>query len=70
MYINVEIPRASNAESLNKITSALNTEPFLHESMSCGYNTINVSYQCSKNDYIKIKNHWKSIIPHCLVVAI
>lgn len=69
MYINIEI-RTASADMLRRISEASETEPIIHQSVSCGYNSVNVVYSCSKNEISKIKNHWKSRIPECLIVTI
>lgn len=69
MYINVEIPKVSNSKTINDIAQALNSEPVQHNGINCGYNTISVSYNCSKNDQQIIKNHWKANVPGCIVVS-
>lgn len=68
MFINIEI-KTSSAETIQQIANATSTEPIQHQTLNCGYNNVSIGYQCSKNDYAKIKKHWKDHIPDCIVVA-
>ena len=69
MYINIEIPNVKNLEDLVNITEAIKFEPIKHEILNCGYNTINITYKCSKTDVSRLKKHWKSSVDKCFIVT-
>ena len=69
MYINIEV-RTDSADTLHKISQAIQNEPTRHSNISCGYANISIVYNCQKNEMGKIKSYWKSVVPDCLVVSV
>ena len=69
MYINIEI-KTNSAETLDRVSRALASEPTKHSTVSCGYNYLNIMYDCSKNELSKIKKHWRESVPECLIVSV
>lgn len=68
MQVNIEI-KLKGSETFVLVGEAIKNQPLDNSNVSCGYNNININYECNKNTANYIKKHWKNYINDCIVTS-